>query len=69
VKPEKVESTVEEGISEGSPKGRSPWLKKGLSGNLRGAQPLLSKNHPLPLVKGKGIKGIGLLNKLKNIKG
>jgi hypothetical protein len=28
--------------------------------SLRGASPLFRKNLPLPLVKGKGIKGMGL---------
>jgi hypothetical protein len=31
-------------------------------GSFRGAKPLLIKNLPLPLDKGKGIKGIGLIN-------
>jgi hypothetical protein len=30
--------------------------------SLRGALAPLLKNLPLPLVKGKGIKGIGLIN-------
>jgi len=34
-------------------------------GILRGAKPLSKKLLPLPLVKGKGIKGIGLPNKNK----
>jgi len=32
-------------------------------GSLRGAKPLFRKNLPLPLDKGKGIKGIGFPNK------
>jgi len=32
---------------------------------LRGAKPLLRNYLPLPLIKGKGIKGIGLLNQIK----
>jgi hypothetical protein len=32
-------------------------------GSERGAKPLLKKKLPLPLVKGKGIKGIGFLDK------
>jgi len=35
--------------------------KKILEGSLRGAKPLLKKNLPLPLIKGKGIKGIGFI--------
>jgi hypothetical protein len=31
-----------------------------LKGSLRGATPLFRENLPLPLIKGKGIKGIGL---------
>ena len=34
-----------------------------LQGSLRGAQPLFRENLPLPLDKGKGIKGIGLPSK------
>jgi len=30
--------------------------------SLRGAKPLSKKTLPLPLVKGKGIKGMGLIN-------
>ena len=30
-------------------------------GSQRGAKPLLRKTLPLPLVKGKGIKGMGLV--------
>jgi len=41
--------------------------KKILKGSLRGALPLLRENLPLPLGKGKGIKGIGLLT--KNLRG
>jgi len=33
-----------------------------LKGSLRGVKPLLRKYFPLPLAKGKGIKGIGLPN-------
>jgi len=29
-------------------------------GSLRGAKPLLRKNPPLPLAKGKGTQGMGL---------
>jgi len=36
-------------------------------GSLRGTSSLLRKNLPLPLIKGKGIKGIGLINNLKFI--
>jgi uncharacterized protein with PIN domain len=36
-------------------------------GSERGAKPLFRKNLPLPLNKGKGIKGIGLINNLKFI--
>jgi len=32
-----------------------------MKGSLRGAKPLFIKNLPLPLDKGKGIKGIGLI--------
>jgi hypothetical protein len=32
-------------------------------GSLRGTKPLLKENLPLPLIKGKGIKGIGLPDK------
>jgi len=34
-----------------------------MRGSLRGAKPLFRKNIPLPLDKGKGIKGMGLPNK------
>ena len=34
-------------------------------GSFRGVLALLFKNYPLPLFKGKGIKGIGLINNLK----
>jgi hypothetical protein len=40
----------------GSLKGRSP---KYITGSLRGTKSLLRKNLPLPLVKGKGIQGMG----------
>ena len=36
-------------------------------GSLRGASPLSKKLLPLPLVKGKGIKGIGLQEYLEAI--
>ena len=39
----------------------------GLTGCLRGAKPLSISCLPLPLDKGKGIKGIGLPN--RNLKG
>jgi hypothetical protein len=35
--------------------------EKILKGSLRGASPLFTENLPLPLIKGKGIKGIGLI--------
>ena len=37
----------------------SPLEEKRLKESLRGAKPLSRKNLPLPLGKGKGIKGIG----------
>jgi len=40
-----------------------PFEEKMLKGSLRGAKPLFRKNLPLPLIKGKGIKGIGFLDK------
>ncbi len=44
-------------------------LKRGeaskyIIGSLRGTKSLSKTNLPLPLVKGKGIKGIGLINNL-----
>jgi len=40
-----------------------------LMGSLRGAKPLFYKLFPLPLIKGKGIKGIGLPDKnLKRVR-
>jgi len=36
-------------------------LKKATEGSSRGVKPLFRENLPLPLVKGKGIQGIGLL--------
>jgi len=53
-------------------KGRSPFKNKNPpspyfevvgKGSLRGAKPLYRNYLPLPLNKGKGIKGIGLLKK------
>jgi hypothetical protein len=40
----------------------SYYLKGDKKKSQRGAKPLLIKNLPLPLDKGKGIKGIGLIN-------
>jgi len=34
-------------------------------GSLRGTKSLFRKNLPLPLAKGKGIKGMGLINNPK----
>jgi hypothetical protein len=40
-----------------------------LTGYLRGAKPLSVNHLPLPLIKGKGIKGIGLPNRdLKRVR-
>ena len=40
-----------------------PYFEVVREGSLRGASPLYRNYLPLPLVKGKGIKGIGLLKK------
>jgi len=37
----------------------SPYSETLIKGSLRGAKPLLIKFLPLPLIKGKRIKGIG----------
>jgi len=41
----------------------SPYFEVVGKGSLRGAKLLYRNYLPLPLVKGKGIKGIGLLKK------
>jgi len=38
---------------------------KYIIGSLRGTKSLFRKNLPLPLDKGKGIQGIGLISKLE----
>jgi hypothetical protein len=61
-------------VKERRMRGKDPPLYNGLlfRGNIREVfkrdEVPLSKLLPLPLDKGKGIKGIGLLNNLKEVK-
>jgi hypothetical protein len=46
-------------VREGGVEVREGAKPKYVIGSLRGTKSLFRKNLPLPLVKGKGIKGIG----------
>jgi len=58
VKP--IHETASVGVAKGELK-RDGKIK----GSLREAKPLLYKNLPLPLIKGKGLKGIGFKTNLQ----
>jgi len=52
-------------IREASPLFASPCLGLIILGSLRGALAPLNKIFPFPLIRGKGIQGIGLINYLR----